>query len=118
MITNKSKLTENILPKEYQNIDFSVMSKIMEDAIKKLALKKEEVIKERCTALGIEYDLDKEYKKRFKSFVIEMQGSKETLYYNDGSQSGIRVVTFELITDDSTSIANNKFEFQTKLKYY
>jgi len=118
MITNKLKLTDNILPKEYQNIDFSAINKTLEDASKKLALKKEQIIKDRCVALGIEYDLDKEYKKRFRSFIIEVRGSKETLYYNDGTDEGIRIVTFELETTDKYSIANSRYEFNTNLKYY
>lgn len=118
MITNKLKLIDNTIPKEYENIDFSVLGKIMEESSKRLALTKEQIIKDRCDKLGIVYDLDKEQNKLFKSFVIVVEGSKETLFYNDGSENGLRIVTFEFEPRDTYNTENNKFELSTKLKYY
>lgn len=75
--------------------------------------KKNEVVKERLDILGIEMDLEKEGRRRFKSFMVESGPDEETIYYNDGTEEGLRIVTFIKPKD---SIDGNTWSF--KLNYY
>lgn len=46
--------------------------------------------------VGVEIDFDEEEKRRFKRILIELKGNKQTVFFNDGSLEGKRIVTFEL----------------------
>ncbi len=67
---------------------------IYEKILKEQSQKKEEIVRKRLKDLGIEFDLEEEKRRRFKRLIIETNHSSETLYFNDGSEEGIRVVTF------------------------
>jgi len=57
--------------------------------------KKELIIQKRIIELlDVEIDFEQEKQRRFHRFVIENQGNKETVYFNDGTLSGKRIVTF------------------------
>lgn len=57
--------------------------------------KRTQIITERLKKIiGVELNIEEESKRRFKRFAIEYNGNEETIYYNDGSESGIRIVTF------------------------
>jgi hypothetical protein len=62
---------------------------------KEINEKKELVIRERLREiLGIEIDLQEELKRRFKRLSRVRQGNEETIYFDDGSIEGKRIVTF------------------------
>ncbi len=88
----------------------------LQDKIQELAAiidkQKEDVIKQRLSELNITLDEQNEKNRRFKNFVCEIKGDKESYYYNDGSLSGIRVVTF--VSD----VNQNPMKFEVKLNYY
>lgn len=72
---------------------------IMTEAIYEIAqsinAQKELVIKQKIKEkLGIEVDLQEESQRRFKRFHTIHQGNEETIYFNDGSIDGKRIVTF------------------------
>jgi len=67
----------------------------MTETIKGIAEFKQATIISRLKEMGIDVCLEEEQHRRFKSFVLEIQGDKETLYYNDGTISGLKIVTFE-----------------------
>jgi len=88
----------------------------LQDKIQELASiidkQKEEVIKQRLSELNIVLDERDEKNRRFKNFVCEIQGDKESYYYNNGSLSGIRIVTFVRVVNQ------NPLKFEVKLNYY
>lgn len=56
---------------------------------------REFVIKQKLKEIiGIEIDLQEELQRRFKRFCTVRQGNEETIYFNDGSIEGKRIVTF------------------------
>tara|TARA_R110000796_G_scaffold37783_1_gene95553 strand:- start:111 stop:419 length:309 start_codon:yes stop_codon:yes gene_type:complete len=59
-----------------------------------IARKKEAIILKRLKSLGIDIDMKIEDKRRFSRLSLESNGVGQTLYYNDGSVDGLRVVTF------------------------
>lgn len=68
-----------------------MIEKFMTDA----KAKKDKVIKEKLLEHGIDFNLENEQKRRFKSIMVEHVNNEETYYYNDGSISGFRIVTFK-----------------------
>lgn len=69
-------------------------SGVYEKILKEQSQKKEEIVRKRLKELGIEFDLEEEKRRRFKRLIFETNHNSETLYFNDGSEAGIRVVTF------------------------
>jgi hypothetical protein len=75
------------------------VSNIMQEVTTKMAqdinTQKELVIKQKLKEiLGIEIDLQEELQRRFKRFITVRQGNEESIYFNDGSIEGKRIVTF------------------------
>jgi hypothetical protein len=64
------------------------------EAIKGILEFREELIVKKLKEKGIEIDLQLEQRRRFKSLVREFKNNQETIYYNDGSEQGVRIVTF------------------------
>lgn len=92
---------------------------IQEEAIRTLVSditkKKDAVILERLKELGIDLDMKKEQSRRFKRFVSETRGEEETIYYNNGSEYGQRVITF--ITKQKP-FDRNDFSISYEVAYY
>ena len=76
----------------------SSANKLMQEAISKLTAdiheRRQGLILGRLNEFGIEIDLEKEKRRRFKSLSIEHNGEEETIYYNNGSENGLRIITF------------------------
>lgn len=80
-------------------IDDVSISNIMQEVADKIAqdinAQKERVINQKIKEIvGIEIDLQEELQRRFKRFCTVIQDNEETIYFNDGSIDGIRIVTF------------------------
>jgi hypothetical protein len=68
----------------------------VQKAHNEIDLDKENIIKERlANILGHEVDLEKLYRRRFSKLLIEHTENYQTIWYNDGSETGLRVVSFE-----------------------
>lgn len=95
-----------------------LMQELTIKLISEVEQKRRKVISERLKTLtGIEFDFDVESKRRFKRFAIEYKGSEEIIYYNDGSEKGLRVVTF--IKDDQTlTFESDRNEMRVGYSYY
>jgi hypothetical protein len=75
------------------------ISNMMQEVTAKMArdinTQKELVIKQKLKEIvGIEIDLQEELQRRFKRFCTVRQVNEETIYFNDGSIEGKRIVTF------------------------
>lgn len=75
------------------------ISNIMQEVTAKMAqdinTQKELVIKQKLKEIvGIEIDLQEELQRRFKRFCTIRHANEETIYFNDGSIEGKRIVTF------------------------
>lgn len=87
--------------KDKQQCDISVVgiSNLMEEVTRKMAqdinTKKEIVIRQKLKEIvGIEIDVIEEERRRFKRLSSEFNGNEQTIYFNDGSLEGKRIVTF------------------------
>ncbi len=108
-------------PFNISDYDFSEIHSMQDEMIKKMSLEvsnnKEKVFKERLEQLGIKINFEEEQRKRFKSFFSEYRGDEETIYYNDGSENGLRVITF-VRTETPIDYNNNKISVGIDLTYY
>ena len=93
----------------------------MQDYILELALsidkQKTDVIKTRLNDLGITIDWELEKTRRFKSITNEQHPDRDEYYYNDGSEKGVRIITFEEVRDE-VDFTNYEFSLGIKYKYY
>ena len=94
---------------------------LIDNAIRKMsediARQKETIILQRLKSIGIEVDMKEEDKRRFNRFKLEVQDNKETLYYNDGSINGLRVITF-VKTNIPFNLKDNNFTLGYEENYY
>jgi len=77
------------------NLSESLVEKVVSD----IENKRFEAFVNRLKELNIEFDKEIEEHKRFKSFSRDIRGEEETIYYNDGSISGLRVITFKTVQE-------------------
>lgn len=80
-------------------IDGVCISNMMQEVTAKMAqdivAQKELLIKKKLKEIfGIDINLEEELQRRFKRFCTVIQGNEETIYFNDGSIEGKRIVTF------------------------
>ena len=66
---------------------------------------------------GIDVNLEREKRNRFKTIQSETVDGKETFYYNDGSENGLRVVTFCEVSINLPDFETNK-DLKMEVKYY
>ena len=93
-------------------------NEIIEKLIADISAKKEAVIKERLKALNIEIDEKLEKTRKFKSIVCEIHGNKEHYFYNDGSEKGIRVVTFIRSDEGILDRDTKEMKLSIEINYY
>ena len=73
----------------------NAMSNIIKDTCDSINKQKELVIRQKLKEkTGLEIDIIEETKRRFKRIVVVYQNNEESVYFNDGSVDGLRVVTF------------------------
>lgn len=98
----------------------SLIEQISEKLANDLAKKMEKIVKERLQFHGIELDFELESRRRFKSLIREIldDGDEETYWYNDGSEQGLRIVTFVRDKPDMTRTLEEPFVFTSGYSYY
>lgn len=109
---SEAKAIMEVSPKE---IEFAEKGQEAADlVIRQINKQKWTIIKQRLkerSKLNLIKDLELQ---RFKKIMIEIQGDKECVYYNDGTLKGKLLVTF--FKPIEPTIEGN--EFKTKLLYY
>jgi len=91
--------TENKETEKQCDIHVVSSSNMMEEVTRKMAqdinTKKEIVIRQKLKEIvGVEIDIIEEERRRFKRLSSEYNGNEQTIYFNDGSLEGKRIVTF------------------------
>lgn len=83
---------------------FDSQDELIRDVSNKLLNNREKIIIDKLKELNITIDFVKEIHRRFKRFRIEVRGNETAYYYNDGSISGLRIITF---VDEQNPISYN-----------
>ena len=107
------KIESNLLIKDFSdyNIDSSFINEHIQQITKDINRKKDGLFIEKLKEItGIEIDIEKESKRRFKRFFVDYSEGKETIYYNDGSDTGIRIITF-IMNENHLDFKSNKINF-------
>lgn len=96
----------------------NLMKDIQEKLINDISIKREAIIKSKTKELlGFEIDLKEEAKRRFKRFAIEYNRNEETIYFNDGSMNGKRIVTF-VRKENPIDFNRDKYSMSIEYSYY
>lgn len=83
-----------------------------------LSMKKEKILKEKLKEIvGIDINIEQEYKRRFPRLVKESGYSEESFFFNDGSIKGIRIVTF-VRNETYTETENHVYKINAEYSYY
>jgi len=116
---NIPRLTDDLGNDLLADVSISnLMQEVTDKMVKDLQQKRETIIREKLKEIvGIEIDIEEEQKRRFKRLSIEYKGSEETIYFNDGSINGKRIVTF-VRKDSPVNFDNNEFKINTEYSYY
>jgi hypothetical protein len=85
------------------------------ELVERMNAEKEKIILKKLDDLSIPFVLEEEQGRRFKRFVREIKGDEETIYFNNGTPEGLRVVTF--ITKQTPFDAVN-FSYGLTIRYY
>lgn len=96
------------------NLMQDVTSKIIDNTQEK----RKKIITQRLKEIvGIELSFEEEAKRRFKRLAIEYNGSEETIYFNDGSEQGKRIITF-VCEEQPITFENGICEIRFAYSYY
>lgn len=104
---------------DFNSFDLDLIS-LSERSIKlltdKINASKHKILLDRLSELHIEFDFNEYKSRRFKLLERVIDGSTETIYYNDGSINGLRIVTF---TENQTlSPPDNPSSISYTYKYH
>lgn len=100
---------------EFENLQSYFIDKIS----KELSENKQRVFIDRLVSLGIDIDLEEQQNKRFKDICITYQNNEETYYYNDGSDNGLRIITFtEINSSPKIDFKTGKVSVESEISYY
>ena len=112
------KKNHNIYNSELQNIQTELVNRLC----KKIEIEKLIILKNALKEKKIDIDLSKENNNRFKKLKVEFDGFSETYYYDDGTESGLRLVSFLYSNKINTDFINSGFvgniNCEIKYKYY
>ena len=96
----------------------NMMQEVTAKMIQDINVKREAIIREKLKEIvGLDIDIEQEQKRRFKRLSIEYRDNEETIYFNDGSIKGKRIVTF-VKKDAPFDYINNDFKMSTEYSYY
>ena len=93
----------------------SLSQSLIKKAVDEIEQKRQEAFVNRLKELNIEFDPEIEQHRRFKRFAREIRGDEEIVFYNDGSMSGLRVITFKTTQEPFNP---EKFSIGYTVSYY
>jgi len=90
---------------------------ITKKIVKNINDKRNEIISRKLIELGLEVEFNLDIRRRFKKFITEIVNDSETLYYDDGSIHGLRIITF--VTEHAPiDFTNKKLTVVYNLSYH
>ena len=99
-----------------ENLTDGHFENLIDSQLKELFSRKNEIIHEALKKHDLKLNIEAESKRRFKNFTYLRRGDEETLWYNDGSDEGLRIVTIKFETTFDFSDLNAKVNME--LKYW
>jgi len=68
--------------------------------------------------MGLEINEELEKTRRFKTLMCEIHGNEERYFFNDGSEQGIRIVTFKEREEGIRDYQSKEFTMNINVDYY
>jgi len=94
------------------------MQEIMNNVVRELQAKKEQIIKDKFAEKGFAYLLENMEKRRFKKVIVEKWDDCEKWYADNGTDEGTLIVTFLNPTPQFTNNIEREFKMTMEIKYY
>ena len=94
------------------------MQEIMNNVVRELQAKKEQVIKDKFAEKGFAHLLENIETRRFKKVVVEKYDNCEKWWADNGTNEGILIVTFLNPAPQFTNDIEREFKMTTEIKYY
>jgi hypothetical protein len=115
----KLQLTDDLGNDLLADVSISnLMQEVTTKLINNIEKQRMQIITDRLKEIvGIDLNIEEEAKRRFKRLSIDYKGNEETIYFNDGSEYGIRIVTF-VRKDEPISFEPQKASMQVDYSYY
>jgi len=88
------KLSDKNINRNISHNTSGIAETLTKELVNDIEQKKENVLFERLKKLGIQNEILDDKNRRFKRFVREISQGKETIFYNNGSPEGLRIITF------------------------
>jgi len=96
----------------------NLMQEMTTKLVNEIEQKRNKVITERLKKIvGIDLNIKEEAKRRFKRLAIEYNKNEETIYFNDGSIEGKRIVTF-VTKETPLTFETDKCQISVVYSYY
>ena len=112
----KLQITDDLGNDLLADVSISNLSQsLIQKAVDDIEQKRQEAFTNRLKELKIEFDPEIEQHRRFKRFAREFRGEEETIYFNDGSMSGLRIITFKT---EQEPFNPEKFSIGYTVSYY
>ena len=112
----KLQVTDDLKNDLLADVSISSLSQsLIKKAVYDIEQKMQEAFINRLKELNIEFDPEIEQHRRFKRFAREIRGDEEVIYYNDGSVSGLRVITFKTTQEPFNP---EQFSIKYTVSYY
>lgn len=94
----KKEIMQNTNVKTPEAMQTSEQQELIKKLSQKMNEQREGVIKLALSKHGIILDVREESKSRFKKVICEIKDGKETYFYNNGTPSGLRIVTIQMVS--------------------
>ncbi len=117
--TPEPPVIKEVASREFPELDMDEVNMMQEVATRMhrgLRDEMEKVILSKLKEHGIDFNYEEEASRRFKRMVVEKSpNGEETWYYDDGSVSGLRVVTFAI---EQEGLKDMGMKIKLEYKYY
>lgn len=99
---------------------FGIENEIITSLVDKIQAEKQLIVEQKLREKGVLDYVNKRKNHRFKPMMIEIKGTEETYYFDDGTKEGFRLVTFRHEQNDKFSdLTDEKFhKIEIKLNYF
>lgn len=109
-------INPSLLNNEYLS-SLSFIEETIRNVADKLQQKKMQIIKKKFTEKGFPHAFEDMEKRRFQRAMVEIDDNCEKWYADDGSYSGVLIVTFFKPDYQLTTDPNAEFKLVTEIKY-
>lgn len=101
------KLELSDIQNNFESIDHGIVNRMITSLIEQTNAKIEEITRSRILMVCPDFDFEKQKTARFKRLICEVRGDITSLYFNDGTDTGIHLYSYiiETTTPEASFLA-------------